>query len=96
MLKRFIKRSKSYLVLTLSIFSSCAFALDPETKAAQKVHSILFGSFGLSVCAIILGATFLLAKTGKITWDKFLFILLCTAGFFGSPAIVSTIQGWVS
>lgn len=91
-----MKTIKLFFFFTIFTFSSSVFAgVDPETQAAQQIHSILFGSFGLCICAIILGATFFLAKAGKVTWDKFLFILFCTAGFLGSPGIVTTIRQWV-
>jgi hypothetical protein len=56
---------------------------------------ILFGSFGLSICTIAVGASFLAAKFGKISWDQFLFIGGCTAGFIGTPSLISLISSWV-
>jgi type IV secretory pathway VirB2 component (pilin) len=82
--------------LMTAFLSSPVFAqMDPATNAANKMKTILFGGLGTSLCAILLGATFILAKTGKITWDKFIFLGFCTAGFLGAPSIVTLIKGWV-
>ncbi len=79
----------------LMLLSNIALALDPMTKASNKIESTLFGGFGLSMCSIILGATFLMAKVGKISWDKFLFTGMCCAGFLGAPSLINTLAGWV-
>jgi type IV secretory pathway VirB2 component (pilin) len=76
--------------------SSLVFAeTDPATKAALEMKAKLFGEFGFSLAAILIGATFVMAKAGKITWDRFIFVGFCTAGFLGAPSIVEMIKGWV-
>lgn len=90
------KKIVSSLFFYLSVFlCSKVFALDPATNAANQMKGILFGGLGVSLSAIIIGATFIMANTGKISWDRFVFIGFCTAGFLGSPAIVGLIQSWV-
>lgn len=84
-----------FLILLVLTKSSLAFAMDPATKAAVKMHGIMFGTLGSSLAAILIGATFVMAKAGKITWDRFIFIGFCTAGFLGAPSIVEMISGWV-
>jgi len=88
--------NKLYFVLLSFFYSASALALDPATKAASKMQTIMFGTLGTSLCAILIGATFIMAKAGKISWDRFVFIGFCTAGFLGAPSIVSMIQGWVN
>lgn len=82
------------LMLTLSDMALAN--IDPATKAASGMRDILFGSFGLSLSAIFVGVTFLLAKTGKITWDRFVGLGICVAGFLGAPGIVTLLKSWVS
>ena len=86
------------LIVLSSLLPTLSFAsdIDPASKAAMKMHSILFGVLGTSLVGIIIGATFLMAKTGKITWDRFVFIGCCAAGFLGSPLIVTMIKDWVA
>jgi hypothetical protein len=95
--RTFMKKqfSRMYFLILVLLICSSTFAMDPATRAATEMNTILFGALGTSISAIILGGTFILAKTGKITWDKFLFIGFCTAGFLGAPSIVTMIKGWV-
>lgn len=98
-IKTLIKSLKDSVVLGmyLMIFSDLAMAYsDPATKSATKMKDILFGPLGTSLAAILIGATFILAYVGKTTWDRFIFVGFCSAGFLGSQSIVSLIQGWVS
>jgi len=62
---------------------------DPMTKSANWMGGILFGGFGLGLCSLILAGTFIMAKTGKVSWERFIGIGICVCGFFGSPVIVS-------
>lgn len=94
-IKRIYRQLIIFLMVTALIFPEIALAYDPMTTASLKIENIMFGKFGMSISAIIIGATFLLAKTGKITWDRFIFIGLCTAGFLGSQSIVNTVRGCV-
>tara|TARA_R110000868_G_scaffold207266_3_gene456239 strand:+ start:270 stop:584 length:315 start_codon:yes stop_codon:yes gene_type:complete len=89
-----ITRCAALFLLSLPL-SAVASDMNPATTAAKKMNNILFGTLGTSICAILIGATFIMAKTGKITWDRFLFVGFCTAGFLGANSIVSLIQGWV-
>jgi len=93
-----IYKKTLYLIVSLFLNPVITFAsdIDPASKAAMKMHSILFGMLGTSLVGIIIGATFLMAKTGKITWDRFVFIGCCAAGFLGSPLIVTMIKDWVA
>lgn len=85
------------LVAGMIFYSNFAFAyMDPATEASSRMADILFGAFGMSLSAILIGATFLMAYVGKITWDRFVFVGFCAAGFLGSKSIVSIISGWVS
>jgi type IV secretory pathway VirB2 component (pilin) len=68
--------------------------VDPFTSAGNGMTKILFGTLGTSLCSIIIAATFLMAKIGKVTWDKFISVAICTAGFLGAPSIVTLIKGW--
>jgi type IV secretory pathway VirB2 component (pilin) len=68
---------------------------DPFTSAGNGIERILFGTLGTSLCGIIIGATFLMAKVGKISWERFISVGLCTAGFLGAPSIVYMIKSWV-
>jgi type IV secretory pathway VirB2 component (pilin) len=73
-----------------------AFAdLDPFTNAGNHMRIIMFGSLGCSLCAIVVGATFLMAKVGKVSWEKFITVGMCTAGFLGAPSLVALIKDWV-
>ncbi len=84
-----------WLVGLLVYFPLAAYAEDPFSKSAGKISDILFGKFGTSIAAVLLAATFVMAKVGKVSWDKFLFIGFCTAGFLGSKSIITMIGGWV-
>lgn len=68
---------------------------DPFSKTAGRMSAILFGPFGTTIASILLAATFVMAKVGKVSWDKFLFIGFCTAGFLGSQSIIGIIKGLV-
>ena len=92
-----MKRSKALtnLTLFLIIFLLPVLALadsDPFTSAGNKFMNILFGTLGMSLCTISLGVTFIMAKFGKISWDKFLFVGFCIAGFIGAPSIIEIIR----
>lgn len=92
-----MKDNLGKLIVCLCLtYPMTALALDPISKASNKIESTLFGGLGISICSIIIGATFLMAKVGKITWDKFLFTAICSAGFLGSRSIVNIIQSCVS
>jgi type IV secretory pathway VirB2 component (pilin) len=85
------------LLALMLMYSNLAMAYsDPATKASNQMKNILFGSLGTSLAAMLIGATFIMAYVGKITWDRFIFVGFCSAGFLGSQSIVSLIQGWVS
>ena len=87
------KVNKNIVILfTYAIPAICLAEEDPMTTAGNKFSSILFGTFGTTLCAILIGATFLMAKAGKVSWDRFLFIGFCSAGFLGAPSIVSIIK----
>lgn len=90
-----MRSNKFYLLILSFAYSTSVFALDPASRAASKMQGIMFGTLGTSLCAILIGATFIMAKAGKISWDRFVFIGICTAGFLGAPSIVSMIEGWV-
>lgn len=93
-----LKRLKLILwLLVITALPIMAFAAnsDPFTGAGNGMKNILFGTLGTSLCAIIIGATFLMAKVGKISWDKFVQVGLCTAGFLGAPSIVTLVKSWV-
>jgi type IV secretory pathway VirB2 component (pilin) len=91
-----IKEKFLYLII-LIVSPAMAFAdNDPFTAAGNGMKGILFGTLGTSLCGIIIGATFLMAKVGKISWDKFMQVGLCTAGFLGAPSIVTLIKSWVA
>lgn len=100
MANKLINKLNSLLLNALMLFlmtTGLSFAeIDPATRASARMSSIMFGQFGTSISAIIIGATFIMAKTGKITWDRFVFIGFCTAGFLGARSIVSIINGWVN
>jgi len=93
-----MEKIKKYLLFITMLYTSFAFAedTDPATRAADKMQTIMFGSLGTSLATIMIGATFVMAKTGKITWDRFIFVGLCTAGFLGAPAIVNIIKSAVT
>ena len=92
----FLKLQELFLFLCLSLFPVLVFAEeDPMSRAGQKFFYILFGSLGTTICALIMGATFILAKVGKVSWDKFLFIGFCTAGFVGTPSIITLLKSAV-
>ena len=96
MLKLFNKIKNKLLLIVLFLSPCFAFAdTDPISKAGNEMYLILFGALGTALCAIIVGATFVLANVGKITWDKFVFIGMCTAGFLGTPSIIALIKSWV-
>lgn len=88
-------------VCSMFMMIACLFPMvgwadrDPMTKAGSQISAILFGTLGSTLCAIIIGATFLLAKVGKVSWERFVQVGLCTAGFLGAPSIVSLIQSWI-
>lgn len=96
----FKKIIKKMIVTTTTVFlvwPAVVFAdVDPATRTAGKMQNILFGTLGTSLCSILIGATFIMAKTGKITWDRFMYIGFCTAGFLGSKSIVNLISEWVT
>ena len=86
----------SFTLFSLFLIPTIALAEnDPFTKAGTGMMSILFGGLGVAICTIIIGSTFLMAKVGKITWDKFMQVMFCTAGFLGAPSIVMLIKTWV-
>jgi type IV secretory pathway VirB3-like protein len=92
----FAKLHKLLFLVSITLFHCASFAdEDPISKTGNKIYLILFGSLGVSVCAIIMGATFILAKVGKVSWDQFLYIGFCTAGFLGTPSIISIIKSAV-
>lgn len=84
-----------FLVVSLLMPSLCLADEDPMTKAGKTFSGILFGTLGTSLCTILIGATFLMAKAGKVSWDRFLFIGFCSAGFLGAPSIVYLIKSMV-
>lgn len=85
-----------YWFVCLALLPSLCFGdIDPVTTTSNRFASILFGALGASLCAIIIGGTFIAAKVGKVTWDRFLFIAYCVAGFLGAPSIVSFIRSIV-
>lgn len=86
-----------YIAFILLILPILAHAeSDPFTKAGTGMSNILFGAAGTSIVGIIIGVTFKLAQLGKVSWDKFLQVTYCAAGFFGAPSIAMLIKGWVS
>lgn len=95
-MKKSFWRFCTFMTSFLSYSSLAMAATDPATQASTKMSDILFGTFGTSLSAILIGGTFILAYVGKITWDRFVFIGFCAAGFLGSKAIVSVIHSWVS
>jgi type IV secretory pathway VirB2 component (pilin) len=89
---------KIIVILFSTLFSIAAFAdteNDPFTKTGNKMETILFGSLGLSLCTIVIGVTFLMAKFGKISWDKFMYIFFCVAGFLGASTVATIIANVV-
>jgi type IV secretory pathway VirB2 component (pilin) len=87
---------KKYAVIILFIYCTGALAdQDPFTKSSNHLMGIMFGPLGTRICVLSLASAFILAAQGKVTWDRFVFIALCIAGFMGSPLIVSMIKGWV-
>lgn len=88
----------SFYLLTGFFVSFPAFAgdNDPATKTGVHIANILFGQLGGAVCAIFIAATFIQAKTGKCSWDRFIFVAFCVAGYLGSLTIVNLIRSWVS
>lgn len=87
-----------YCALLLSLLLpalSYAGDIDPMTSAGNKFMLILFGALGTAICCLIIGGTFVMAKTGKVSWDRFLFIGFCAAGFLGTPSIVAMIRNMV-
>jgi type IV secretory pathway VirB2 component (pilin) len=87
------------LFFLLTILPCVAFAFtedDPISRVGNKMFLVLFGSLGVTLCAIIMGATFILAKVGKVSWDQFLYIGFCTAGFLGTPSIITVIKSAVA
>jgi len=96
------KKPKNYLwhirifIATCLFIPAYAFAdQDPFTNAGNHMRSILFGSLGCSLCAIVVGATFYMANIGKVSWERFIGVVMCTAGFLGAPSIVMVIKDWV-
>lgn len=87
----------SCLLGALSLLPCLALAEEdnPFTRTGNAFYGILFGVLGTTLCAIIMGATFLLAKFGKVSWDKFLYIGFCVAGFLGTPSIIALIKSTV-
>ena len=79
------------LLLPASVFAES----DPFSRAGNGISGILFGSLGTSLCGIIIGVTFLMAKVGKVSWDRFIQVGLCTAGFLGAPSLVTLLKTWV-
>ncbi|MCE3237831.1 MAG: hypothetical protein K0R24_812 [Gammaproteobacteria bacterium] len=97
-MKIYLKASKFFYYLVFLWLISPLSALaenDPFTRAGNGIENILFGTLGTSLCGIIIGATFLMAKVGKISWERFISVGLCTAGFLGAPSIVYMIKSWV-
>ncbi len=93
---KFICRDFFYIAFLFLVIPLTAFAEnDPFTNAGNGIERILFGTLGTSLCGIIIGATFLMAKVGKISWDRFISVGLCTAGFLGAPSLVYMIKSWV-
>jgi type IV secretory pathway VirB2 component (pilin) len=88
--------SKVYQQILLSVFCFLPYLAfaddDPMSRAGNKFYNILFGTLGTTLCCIIMGATFILAKVGKVSWDKFLYIGFCAAGFIGTPSIIALLK----
>ena len=96
LLKKTNKKKFIYCAVILALLPALAMAeQDPFSKSASQMSTILFGPLGTTLCSIVLGATFVMAKVGKISWDKFLYIGFCTVGFLGSPKIVALFKGWL-
>ena len=102
MVNAFIKKLSPALTrylagVSLACLPALSFAgeMDPMTTAGNKFMLILFGSLGTALCCLIIGGTFVMAKTGKVSWDRFLFIGFCAAGFLGTPSIVAMIRNMV-
>ncbi len=83
------------LIGWLLVPAPCFADVDPVTKGANQFVSILFGSLGTSLCILIIGSCFLMAKLGKITWDRFLYVGLLAVGFLGTPSIVALLSQMV-
>lgn len=92
--RNLVRRIAIYTSLLMMPISALA-DTDPFTNTGNHLKTILFGSFGTTLCAIIIGATFIMAKFGKIGWERFLFVAFCTAGFLGAPSIVLLIKGFL-
>ncbi|MCD6040280.1 MAG: hypothetical protein K0S27_1680 [Gammaproteobacteria bacterium] len=96
---KFYFNKKHYLASLIILTSTGPFSAmaenDPFTSAGNGIERILFGTLGTSLCGIIIGATFLMAKVGKISWERFISVGICTAGFLGAPSIVYMIKNWV-
>lgn len=93
MLKR---KDAVFLTLATMIIPSVVFADDPFSKSATKMSGILFGTFGTAIASMLLAGSFFLAMVGKVTWNNFLYIGFCTAGFLSAPKIITLIQDWVA
>lgn len=81
-------------LLFLAMLPFTAFAIndDPLSKMGTTIYSSMFQGVGISLCAVIIGVTFLLAKVGKVAWDQFMWVGLCAAGFIGTPSLIKLIQ----
>jgi type IV secretory pathway VirB2 component (pilin) len=69
---------------------------DPMTKTGLGIAGILFGTLGGVICSIYLGSTFIMAKSGKCSWDRFVFVAFCITGFLGTPTLINLARGWIS
>lgn len=95
-LKNIVNKLRYYFILAfLFIPTVCLADQDPMTTGGKKFAGILFGTFGTTLCSIIIGATFIMAKVGKVSWDRFLFVGFCAAGFLGAPSIVYMIKSFI-
>ena len=95
-MKNFLNQIKHFLIFIVFLLPGITFADgDPFTSAGTGISNILFGTLGMTLCAITIGATFIMAKFGKVSWDRFLTVAFCVAGFIGAPSIVSVIKSWV-
>lgn len=95
-----MKKSSKLVILAMmycTLTPTLVFADEnPLVSSSSHMSELMFGALGMSLCSIIFGATFIMAKVGKVTWDRFIQIGLYTAGFLGSPSIVLLIKSWVS
>lgn len=96
-LKNRLSEKKFLFLYAIYCLPAVSFAedVDPLTRSGSKIMAILFGRLGFSICALVLGSTFILALIGKVSWDRFIVIGFLTAGFIGAPSIVQLIASWV-